>query len=493
MAQELSNTSKALKGMSSQSLVTIVLGLIEIVSFSIMSRLLTQEDFGYYAAITAITAVFSTFSETGIGAAIIQKKDLVPRYVNNAFTLSLLFGGTISLLLLALARSLARSVADTSMTIPLMLMSITLLLNCLTSVNISLMHRRLQFLRVGIINLISLVITTIIAVCLAYYGFGYYAIITKAVMASIITWLLSLILCRTRFNLALDKENVTSIVSFSGWLMAGSLFKNLAHQIDRLLMPRLLSITALGSYNRPKDFVEQISGKINGIFDTALFPVLSGIQDKLSSLQSAFRRSLYFMNMVALLLTTAFMFNSGLLIRVFFGAQWIDLRPVMFVISCSLLFNIDGRLADCYLRSMAMTKQQLYFRIFETVLKTAGVLIGFKWDIMGVAISVVITNFIAKIVKIIFVGHKVAVPQSQVIGIILNSWKYALILIPICMVSYIWLPNSWSGDILMAVIYCVTVLVIFLLLPGFVGNQYQEEVYNKMISFIRKKKLFNWS
>ena len=381
MAKEISNTSKAIKGMSSQTIVTIVLGLVEIVSFSIMSRLLTQVDFGYYAAITAITSIFSTFSETGIGSAIIQQKELTNRYVNNAFTISLIFGSFISILLFSLAGQLAQSVADISMKVPLMLMSVTLLLHCLTSVNISLMHRRLQFLRVGTINLISLIITTAIAICLAYKGYGYYAIITKAVLSSIITWLLSFILCKTKFGFALDKESFKRIFSFSGWLMASSLFKNLAHQIDRLLMPRLLSVAALGSYNRPKDFVEQISGKINGIFDTALFPVLSGLQDNKPALQSAFRRSMYVMNIFALLLTMSFMFNSGLLIRIFFGAQWMDLKPVMFVISSSLLFNMDGRLADCYLRSLAMTKQQFFFRIFETIIKTVGVLVGYKWGI----------------------------------------------------------------------------------------------------------------
>ena len=85
--------------MSSQTLVTIVLGVIEVASFSIMSRLLTQEDFGYYAAITAITAVFASFSETGIGSAIVQQKELTKRFIDNAFTICLLFGTFISLLL----------------------------------------------------------------------------------------------------------------------------------------------------------------------------------------------------------------------------------------------------------------------------------------------------------------------------------------------------------------------------------------------------------
>ena len=473
--------------MSSQTLVTIVLGVVEVVSFSIMSRLLTQEDFGYYAAITAITTVFASFSETGIGSAIVQQKELSKRFVDNAFTLSLLFGSFISLLLFVLARPLSRTVADESMMIPLMLMSGTLLLHCLTSVNTSIMHRRLQFLRIGSIRLTALVVTTIIAIWLAYKGFGYYAILTKAILTSVITYILSLIMCKTRFGFALDGPTFKKIFSFSGWLMASVAFRNLAHQIDRLMMPRLLSVTALGAYNRPKDFVEQISSKISGIFDSALFPVLSGLQDNKQALNSSFRRSMYIMNMFALLLSMAFMFNSDLLIRVFFGEQWLHLRPVFFVVSFSILFNFDGRLADCYLRSLAMTKQQFFFRVFETILNVVGVLVGSKWSILGVAIGVVMTNTVAKMVKIVFVGRKVNMTPGSTIGIILSSWKYALLFLPICVFAYVFLPSSWSGDIFMALIFVLTGCLIFLFMPAFVGHEYKEVFFGRIMSFLKDK------
>lgn len=473
--------------MSSQTIVTIVLGVVEIVSFSIMSRLLTQEDFGYYAAITAITTIFAAFSETGIGSAIVQQKDLTKRYTNNAFTISLLFGSFISLLLLVLSGPLSRSVADESMKVPLMLMSGTLLLHSLTSVNFGLMQRKLQFLRIGLINLISLIITTIVSVWLAYEGYGYYAIITKAILHSILTFILSLFLCKTRFGLAFDGQTFKKIFSFSGWLMASVLFSKLAHQVDRLLMPRLLSVSALGAYSRPKEFINKISDRLNGIFDTALFPVLSGIQDNPKALNSAFRRSMYVMNVFALLLTTAFVFNSGLMIRVFFGEQWAYLQPVMIVLSFGLLFNIDGRLADCYLRSLGMTKQQFYFRIFETVITTIGILIGYKWDIMGVAVSVFVTNCIAKIVKILYIGNIVNVKPMGVIGIFLSSWRYGLLLLPVCIVSYMSLPDSWAGNLAMALIFTITAAIILLFMPRFVGKQYQDEVYVKVSSFIKQK------
>lgn len=487
MAVEITNTSKVVRGVSSQTLVTLVLGLVEIVSFSIMSRLLTQEDFGYYAAITAVTFVFATFSETGIGSAIVQQKELSASYINNAFTISLIFGSIMSLILLMSAGVLARLVADESMSAPLMMMSGTLLLNCLTSVNLSIMHRKLQFLRMGLINLISLVVTSCVAIWLAYKGFGYYAIITKAIMCAVLTFFLSFLMCNTRYGFAFDIQIIKRIFSFSGWLMASSLFRNLSHQVDRLLMPRLLSVTALGAYNRPKDFIEQISNKLNGIFDIVLFPVLSGIQDNRQALNYAFRRSMSLMNVFSLLMAMAFMFNSGLLIRIFFGEQWINLKPVFFVLSCSMLFNINGRLADCYLRSMAMTKQQFYFRVFEFVLNTAGVIIGYKGGILSVAISVMTTSTIAKLIKIVYIGRKVDVTSLGVIGIIFTSWRFALIVMPVCIIAYTMLPNTLNGDIIMIVLFVLLVIMVFLFIPHFVGDYYYEEVYVKLKSIVEYK------
>lgn len=487
MIEEQSNTQKVIKGISSQTIVTLVLGVVEILSFSIMSRLLTKEDFGYYAAITAITSVFSAFSETGIGSAIIQQKTISKRYVDNAFTISLLFGAFISLLLFVLSGVLSSTIADASMKVPLMLMSGTLLLQCLTSINTSLMYRKLQFLRVGTINLVSLVITTCVAIFLAYKGYGYYAIITKAVLSAILTYFLSLLLCKTRFGFALDKKTFNTIFSFSGWLMASALFRNLAHQIDKLLMPRLLSVTALGAYNRPKEFVEQVSTKLNGIFDTALFPVLSGIQDDAQRLKRAFCRSLFYLNVFSMLLTLLFVCNSSLIIRVFLGKEWLDLNSIMIVVACTLLFNINGRLADCYLRSLAMTKQQFLFRVLEVVLKTIGILLGYKGGIMGVALSVLITNVIAKLIKLLYVGREVDVKISKCLRLIFSSWRFGLFIIPIWVIAFLIIPESLLGEIILALLFVISVIILFLFTPQLIGKQYEEEGYAKLKSLLARK------
>ena len=481
-----SNTHKVVRGISSQTIVTLVLGVVEVVSFAIMSRILTKEDFGYYAAIAAITAIFATFSETGIGSAIIQRKQLDSRYINNAFSLCLLFGLFVAVALFFLSGILAGSLIDNSMVVPLKLMSVTILLHCVTSVNLSLMYRKLQFLRVGLINLIALVVTTIAAVILALQGYGYYAIIAKAILSSVIVFILSFILCRTSYHFNLEKSVVKDIFRFSGWLMASNLFRNLAHQVDRLLMPRLLSVEALGAYNRPKEFIEQISSKLNGIFDSALFPVLSGIQDDIPRLQSAFRRSMYYMNIFSMFVSLAFIFNSELLIRIFFGNEWLYLKWMTMVLASTLIFNINGRLADCYLRSLGLTKVQFYFRMFETAVNTLSICIAYRWGVLGVAISFAVANALTKVIKIVYIASKVNIGWKDCLAIMLSSWHFAIVLLPIS-ITTLFLPSSWSGNIITICVFLLTAVVIFLLTPRLVGGKYAQELHPQAISFIKNK------
>ena len=157
---EQSNSKKVLKGISSQTLVTLIMGVLEMVVFSIMSRLLSKEDFGLFAAISAITVIFSSLSEAGIGSALIQKKNADTGYVNTSFTISFISGSIFTLLLIVFSGVLSETIVNKSLKMPLMFMSVTILCNSLTSVNTSVMYRRLEFLKVGIVYFSALVVSS---------------------------------------------------------------------------------------------------------------------------------------------------------------------------------------------------------------------------------------------------------------------------------------------------------------------------------------------
>ena len=463
--------------MSSQTIVTLALGVLEITSFSIMSRLLTKEDFGFYAAINAIVIVFSSLSDTGIGASIVQRKELTAKYLDNAFTLSVIFGLFSMFVLLIAANLLPDSLISPKMRLPLILMSLNLFFQCVSSVFKGILHRNSKFLTIGKAQFFSFFVTTIIAIFFAILGMGYYAIIVKSIMGAFLTFILFFFLSKSKFKLRLDKETSNNIFKFSGWLMASRLFSDLAKQIDALLLPHFISFSDFGAYSRPQGYITMLSTKINGIFDSALFPVLSSIQNDYVAMRKAYSKSLYLLNMFSLLITISFVLNSNLILRIFFGSEWLYLAGIFAIFSIKFFFNADGRLADCYIRSLGKTKYQFYFRIVEFGTKTIGVIIGSQWGILGITICIVALECFVKLIKIIFAGQIISMPLSEIFKIVFSSCRYVIILIPIALILHLLLPMSLWGDIIKCILYIVQIVLLFLFCPKIVGETYEREVY----------------
>lgn len=484
---EQSNTQKVLKGVSTQTIITILTGIIEIVGFSIMSRLLTQQDFGYYAAISAITAIFAAFADAGIGSAIVQRKNIDQKYIDNAFTLCLLFGLFGMSLLLIFSGPAARYVADDTMRFPLMLVAITLLTGTLASVNFSILQRKLQFLRMGVIRITSLILTTIVSIILAVKGFGYYAIIAKVILYSLITLLLSFIAAHTRYHLSFDIKVYREIFGFGGWLMASSFFRKIAEQIDRLMMSNLFNVTTLGMYSRPKEFINNMTDKFCSIFDSSMFPVLSSIQDEKDRLIKSYEASLYYLNIAGLLITLTFMFNSELIIRIFLGSEWMNVNTLFIILSLSGLCMINGSLGDIFLRSLAFTKQQFLFRILQAFLSIVLILLAARLGLLAVAVAYLIAYSIVVFVKMVFISNKVDYELRKALVQIFKSYQVALIYLPAYFICMFMVPNTMAGNIIKLLVFCLITLLAFIFFPSIVGVKYKTEMHNKILSFVSQK------
>lgn len=483
----MSGTQKVVKGISSQTIVTIVLGVVEIVTFSIMSRLLTQKDFGYYAAIVAVASVFRALSETGIGSALVQKKKLDKGYINNAFSLCLLIGFVISGALCILSPWLANLVADETMTVPLRFFSATLLCGCLASINISLMQRQLQFIRIGLIELSAQIVTTVVAVLLALKGFGYYAILAKAVLRSIIVLVVSYFACNIRYSFVFDKKEYKNIFNFGGWLMFSSIFRNIANQADRFLISTLISVEALGVYTRPKEFIYTISEKINVIFDSVLFPILSTYQDDKSKLQSSFLSAFYYLNIIGMLVSLLFFCNSELLIRIFFGQEWLNIDVLFMVLSFYSVLLINGRMGDIFLRSLALTKQQFMFRVIQFILAIVFIIGGYRLGLVAIAMAIMISYTIITAIKLFYLAKKMELCAVEIIITMLKSYKLLLCVIPFYMLCNYYLPHTLMGGVIQSVVIFLVVGVLFLVTPQLVGKKYKEEIYTKVVSYIMSR------
>ena len=491
MMNEKSDTYKVYKSVSAQTLITILTAIIEVVAFSLMSRLLTIQDFGYYAAVTAVSSLFAAFSDAGIGSAIVQRKTIDQKYIDNAFTLCLLFGLFSSSLLLVCSGPVAHYIADETMQVPLMLVSITLLTGTLSSISFSIMQKKLQFFRMGIIRISALIFTTIVSIFLAIMGFGYYAIIAKVILYSIITLFVSYIAAHTRYYLSFDLKVYKEIFGFGGWLMASAFFRKIAEQIDRLMISSLFSVTILGMYSRPKEFINTMTGKLCDIFDSSLFPIFSSFQDRNEKLRNSYQSALYYLNIVGLMITLTFIFNSELIIRIFLGTEWMSVNTLFIVLAVSGVLMINGSLGDIYLRSLALTKQQFFLRILQSVASVILILVAVHWGVLAIAFAYLSAYGFVVLFKMGYISNKINFGLRNSIILIVKSYQITLVYMPIYLLCRYLLPNTVENNIIKLCIFFLLTIGVFIFFPRIVGTKYKKEMHYIVVELLRKRTIRN--
>lgn len=471
------NKTKFLKGVSVQSIITLLMGVLELVVFAVMSRLLTKEDFGYYAAIMGVMAICTSITEAGLGSAIIQKKDATQSFVSTAFTLSWLMGAIGTLLMFFFAPLIASAIADSHLILPLRIMSVNIFLACIASVGKSVLMRELRFKTYGTYEVLAYMLSSIVGIALAFLGFGLYSIMSISVCNFV---LLNLILYSRSVKLpklSIYKQEVGGIFSFGGWLTLSVVVNQITQQLDKLFMPRWLSVTALGAYNRPSGFLATVTGKINGIFDTVLFPMLSQIQSEPEKVKGIFVRSVKLLNSLSAVLFCIFFFNAHLIVTLFFGNEWLELVPVFQIISVFVLFNIDNRLVDCFFRSLNLVKLGFYLRIVASFITFSFLFVGCRFGLIGAATALVSANIVTALIKIIALTNRISLPFSIFFSSFIIACKPVLPLACLGCLNLFLVSSSLENDILFAIIMALLIIILFLFVPKSIGSEYEKTLF----------------
>jgi len=151
----------------------------------VLARLLTPEEFGLYAILAFAIGVGVALSDLGLGAALVQRRDLDPgATLGTAFTLNLGLAAALAAAIAALAPLLARGLAvATDVTAPLRCLALLLVLSSLRMPAAVLLERRLAYLPLTIAETADTVVFYLVAVTAAAAGAGVWSFVWGAVLA----------------------------------------------------------------------------------------------------------------------------------------------------------------------------------------------------------------------------------------------------------------------------------------------------------------------
>ena len=484
MSNRESNSSKVFKSMHSQTLVTVIMGVLELVYFSFMSRLLSQEVFGLFALITAVTIVLTSLTDAGLGASIIQKKNADTAFESTAFTLSIISGLIFTLILFFGAPLFSKLMIDNdTLTLPFRIMSCIMLLQGINNIHNARYVKRLNFFKLGIYRAIAYIVSSVIGILMAFYGFQVYSIIAAIISNQIFFTVIMFIVNRDwNLKIGLHKEYIKQIVGFGGWLTGTVIIRNITNQVDKIIVARLLSVSIVGAINRPNGFISTISTKINGIFDTILFPILSSIQDNKSAVKAAFEKSISLITVFSSFLSGVIVLGSKYIIEIFFGPEWDNIQPLIWIFGFCILFSGLSRIEDCFFRSLGKMKSYFLARLINCLTAIALIVWGSFYGMIGVAFAILGREVVSVLTKFFMLKPYIGFKMKDFIKTVINNtWLSVLLEISFLLVIIL-VPVTRYFFIF---IYILILSLLIFFIPKVFGELFYSQIYLRYINKIK--------
>ncbi len=308
-----------------------------------------------------------------------------------------------------------------SLTVAFRLMAIPLLLSNVNSIARAKLMRSLDFLKFGIFQIIAFVFSNSIGAIMAIKGCGFYSIIAVAIFNQVFLTILLYTFSHTVPKFRIYKNEIKGIVVFGGWLTGSAIIRSVTEQLDKFILTRWMSVSSLGAYNRPSGFISNITGKVYGIFDVVLYPILSGLQDNKEKINRSYSTSVVLTTVFSCLLMAVFILGAEVFIRVFFGTNWLNLTGIFQILSISIIALSYSRIADVFFRSIGAVKQYFWNRVITCFFTVFCLYIGCQYGLVGAAVAFSFSKFVDLFIKVIMLRRLLDIDRKRLYIDLLRS------------------------------------------------------------------------
>lgn len=336
---ELSLSKKILSGGFWMFSLRIISQIFIFLRVTVLARILSPKDFGL-AGISLLAMYFLyAFAQTGIGQALIHKKESVEDYFDTAWSISVCRGLFLFLLLFLGAPLVAKFFNNQEIIPILKILAISPLILGFNSPRTINMQKEFEFNKQFIIEATALAMELLVAIALAITLRNYWAIVFGFLAGNITRFFLSFLMFPHKPRFSLNMKKAKNLLHFGKWIFATAIISFIVSNGDNIFVGKVLGVTALGIYQVAFRFSDLLATELTYTVGQILFPAYSKIQDNKERITKAFSKTIEFIAFISLPIATAMFLLAYDFTTVILGSKWIQMVPIFKILIISGLIR----------------------------------------------------------------------------------------------------------------------------------------------------------
>ena len=389
---------KTISGIGWRGATDAIQQLLQIVFTAILARLLTKADFGLMAMALLVNRFVRTMTQIGFGGAIIQSQEVTNAQISAIFFIQLAFNLLLSIIVFFCA-GLAANFFNEPELIPLIkVIAWIIFLQTFQFPNI-LLRKNMEFKNFSIIEISSLFLANILAIGLAFAGFGVWSLVWRLfiqrVSFGILSWRLS--------NWKPEKpvfKGTRPLLRFGFNMLGAHVFLFFAENLVGIITGKYLGKEAMGVFNIAYNLAIRPASKIQSVLTTVLAPGFSKIQYKMDNFRENYKKVLSYTSSFFIPLMLLLGGVSQNLIPVIYGVKWAEAGELLLYLSFVGMFRGIAHLLRSGIISKGKANIIFYSTIVEIVFSLPVMYVGMQnYGIHGLIAG----YFVGALVGLIFI------------------------------------------------------------------------------------------
>lgn len=301
-----------------------------LLSTAVLSRLLTPQEFGVYAAVVALTAVVTASSQEFGGANyLIQKPELSEQDVRTAFTITFCLSVALGIVLFALRHVLASFYAERGLETGIAVFAASFALVPFSATLSALLRREMAFDVLARCNLTGTCVAVATSIALVLSGWSFLGPITGVVAGQAAV---TLLLIRSRPSLRIFRPSLIGwrdVTGFGAYSSAAAVLNTIHDSAPQLILGRMLGFAAVGLYGRAVGATRLFDRLFLGVLGPVIMPAFAAQNRAGADLRRLYLQAVELLTAAQWPFLTFIALMAEPIVRIWLGAGWLDVVPLV--------------------------------------------------------------------------------------------------------------------------------------------------------------------
>jgi len=357
------------------------------VSTLVVAHLLRPADYGLVGMATVYLGLVQLINEFGLGAAVVQQRELNETQVARLGGVSVLLGMGLCAVSVGLSGPIAAFFGEPAVRAILMVLSVSFVSTAFQVLPRSLLARELRFRELARIDLLEAFVNMVTTLSLAVLGAGYWALVAGMLLGSAVATTAALVSRPHRLELPRGTHSIAGSLRLGWHIVVSRVSWYVYSNADFAVVGRVLGKEALGAYSVGWTLASIPVDRISALVGRVTPSIFATVRDDPPALRRYLRLLTEGLALATFPLALGLSLLADQVVLVLLGEQWrAAIVPLRLLAAYAGLRSVATLLPQI-LVATGRSRQSMLYSVLAAVVLPPCFLYGVQWGAQGVAVA----------------------------------------------------------------------------------------------------------